>query len=303
MSPAPVLRCMSVNAWRSGTSNPDGSPADRIPALCEAIAAHAPAMVGFQEVNEWAKEDEKLLGEVEDRLGLTAVPGSFLPGQSTGLLYDPTAMECKEWEPAEGNEVFWQGFGGTARFDLGLPYSLAVVVVHLSHQSAPLALHQASAANDRVRRVADRSQPPGAPRAEAAMVFGDVNQPRLPHPEAPPEPSPDQLPAANLAYRFTGRAGEEQVDRPVAELFDRCRWTDLALHLANETADRREQARLLAPTGINGGFAVDRVYVSESVVPAVRKLEQVDIPSDHKALVWEFTPSLIDPSLTTRLHV
>ncbi|WP_435109224.1 endonuclease/exonuclease/phosphatase family protein [Nocardiopsis synnemataformans] len=299
--PNTSLRCMSVNAWRSGIHNPDGTYDNRLPALCESIAAHSPTLVGFQEVNEWAKNDRKLLREVEERLGLTAVDDAFVPGRSTGLLYDPAVMELVEWEPITGSEHTWQGFGGTARFDIGLPFSLSVVVVHLSHQSAPLALHQASLVNDRARRVADRAQPPGAIKAEAAVVLGDVNQPRLHHPAAPPEPLPQELPAANLAYRYIGAPGHEVVDRTVAELFARCRWTDLALHLADLTTDPREQAALLAPTG-QGGFAVDRVYVTESVVPASRGLRQVSVPSDHKALVWDLVPVLIDPSLTTRLH-
>lgn len=292
---------MSVNAWRSGIRSPDGSYDNRLPALCDAIAAQAPHLVGFQEVGEWARNDRTLLREVERRLGLTAVDDAFVPGRSTGLLYDPDALKCVEWEPVTGSEHTWQGFNGTARFDIGLPYSLAVVVVHLSHQSAPLALHQACLVNDRARRVADRTQSPGQVRAEAAVVFGDVNQPRLYHPAAPPEPLPQELPAANLAYRFTGVPGHEVVNRDVAELFVRCRWTDLALHLADLTNNPQEQARLLAPTG-QGGFAVDRVYVTESVVPAARELRQVTIPSDHHALVWELTPALIDPALTTQLH-
>lgn len=294
------FRCMSVNAWRSGVLNPDGSPANRLPALCEAIHAQRSHLVGFQEVNEWAKDKNRLLGEVEERLGLTAVPDSFVPDRSTGLLYDPTVMELVEWETPTDSEHAWQGFGGVALFDMGQPFRVSVTVVHLSHQSGPLALHQASKLNQRARRVADRSQPPGAVRGEACLFFGDVNQPRLPHAGAPAEPHPSTLPASNLAYRFRGRAGQEQADREVAELFERCRWTDLALHLANLTDDPHEQARLLAPTG-RGGFAVDQVHVSESVVPAVSRLRQVEIPSDHRALVWNLDPSLIDPTLTTCL--
>ncbi|QVJ00297.1 hypothetical protein KGD82_16150 [Nocardiopsis eucommiae] len=296
-----ALRCMSVNTWRGGVRNPDGTPADRLPALCEAIAAQGPHLVGVQEAHEWAADDGRLLQEVQGRLGLTAVQDSFAPGRSTGLLYDPDAMDLKEWETVTGAESGFTGFGGTARFDVGLPYSLSVVVAHMSHQSLPLAIHQASTANDRARRVADRAQPPGAPRAEAAMIFGDINAPRLSHPAAPAEPRPEDLPAANLAYRFTGPAGKEEVDRPVAELFDRCRWTDLALHLADRTGDPQEQAHLLASTG-HGGFSVDRVYVTESVVPATSGLEHVTIPSDHAALYWEVDPALIDPTLTTCLH-
>jgi hypothetical protein len=292
---------MSVNAWRSAVWTPEGARDNRLPALCEAIRAHSPHLVGFQEVNEWAKDDGLLLREVEEHLGLTAVPDSFVPDRSTGLMYDPTAMDLVDWEPANSAQR-WQGFTGTALFNIGRPFWLSVVVVHLSHQSAPLALHQASLVSDRARRVSDRAQPPGRLRAEAAMVFGDVNQPPLHHAAAPPEPRPEDLPASNLAYRFKGRAGEEVVNRDVAELFDRCRWTDVARHLAEQADDPQKQARLLAPTGINGGFAVDRVYVSESVVPAAADLHHVDIPSDHKALVWELAPALIDATLTTQLH-
>lgn len=246
---------MSVNAWRSGVLNPDGTPADRLPALCGAINAQGPHLVGFQEVNEWAKHDNHLLDEVEERLGLATVPGSFVADRSTGLLYDPQVMELVEWEPPTGSEHAWQGFGGVALFDVGQPFRISVTVVHLSHQSGPLALHQASLVNQRARRVADRSQPFGAVRAEAAVMFGDVNQPRLPHAGAPAEPHPRTLPAGNLAYRFTGRAGQEQVGREVAELFERCRWTDLALYLANLTDDPHEagaSARAYRAWGLRG---------------------------------------------------
>ncbi|MGW5879475.1 hypothetical protein ACWFMI_23285 [Nocardiopsis terrae] len=291
---------MSANVWRSGVLTPEGTRQNRIPALCEAITAHSPYLLGVQEANEWAKDDRRLLEEVQERIGLSAVQHSFAPNRSTGLLYDPQMMELVEWEPvSEANA----GFGGTALFDVGRPFFLSVIVVHLSHQSAPLALHQASLVNDRARRVADRRQPPGAERAEASLVFGDVNQPDLFHPCAPPEPSPQDLPAANLAYRFKGRAGAETVNRDVAELFERCRWHNVAHLLAEQTSDAQEQARLLAPTGRNGGFAVDRVLVTQSVAPAVSNLRHVDIPSDHRTLVWELAPERIDPALTTRRHV
>lgn len=166
-----------------------------------------------------------------------------------------------------------------------------------------LGVHQASLVNDRARRVSDRRQAPGAVRAEAALVFGDVNQPGLHHPAAPPDPSPQELPACNLAHRFTGMPGQEVVNRDVAELFARCRWTDLALHLADQTTDPGEQARLMAPTAHNGGFSIGRVYLTESLVPAAQPLKQADIPSDHRALVWDLDPTRIDPTLTTRLHV
>ncbi|GAA1095563.1 hypothetical protein [Nocardiopsis metallicus] len=295
-----IFRCMSANVWRSGVLTPEGTRQNRIPALCEAIAAQSPHLLGVQEANEWAKHDHRLLDEVSERVGLSAVRDSFAPDRSTGLLYDPQVMELVEWEPVfEANA----GFGGTALFDVGGPFFLSVIVVHLSHQSAPRALHQASLVNDRARRVADRRQPPGAVRAEASLVFGDVNQPDLFHPGAPPEPAPESLPAANLAYRFKGRAGAETVNRDVAELFERCRWHNVAHLLAEQTDDPGGQARLLAPTGHNGGFAVDRVLVTQSVAPAVSNLRHVDIPSDHRALVWELAPELIDPALTTRRHI
>ncbi|SIO87197.1 endonuclease/exonuclease/phosphatase family protein [Nocardiopsis sp. JB363] len=296
-----TIRGMSANVWRSGVWTPERTPQNRIPALCEAITAQSPHLLGVQEADDWAKNDGLLLAEVEERLGLSAVKESFLPDRSTGLLYDPTVMDLVEWEPAPGQG--WQGFTGTARFDLGLEYSIAVIVVHLSHQSAPWALHQASLVNDRARRVSDRRQAPGAVRAEAALVFGDVNQPGLYHSAAPPDPRPQELPACNLAYRFTGMPGQEVVNRDVAELFARCRWTDLALHLADQSTDPGEQAQLMASTAHNGGFSIDRVYLTESVVPAARTLKQVDIPSDHRALVWEIDPARIDPAVTTRLHV
>lgn len=180
-----------------------------------------PHLLGVQEAYDWAKAEGRLLNEVEERVGLTSVTDSFLPGQSTGLLYDPTVMGLVEWEPTPKTR---SGFTGTALFDVGRPFFLSVIVVHLSHQSSPLALHQASLVNERARRVADRRQPPDVVRAEAGLVFGDVNQPDLRHPQAPPEPQPSDLPAANLAYHFKGRPGEETVNRDVAELFARCRW-------------------------------------------------------------------------------
>jgi hypothetical protein len=35
----------------------------------------------------------------------------------------------------------------------------------------------------------------------------------------------------------------------------------------------------------------------------VSNLVHVDIPSDHRALVWDLDPALIDPALTTRRHI
>lgn len=293
-----LVRCMSANVQRSGVWTPEYVRENRVPALCEAITEQAPHLLGVQEAYDWAKDEGHLLDEVEERIGLTSVTGSFLPGQSTGLLYDPTVLGLVEWEPAPETR---SGFSGTALFDIGRPFFLSVIVVHLSHQSSPLALHQASLVNERARRVADRRQPPDVVRAEAGLVFGDVNQPDLLHPQAPPEPRSSDLPAANLAYRFKGRPGEETVNRDVAELFARCRWHNVAHVLAEHQAPQ-EQARLLAPTGLHGGFAVDRVLVTESVVPAVSNLLHVDIPSDHLALTWDLDPSLIAPARTTCLH-
>lgn len=299
LDPTRPLTFMSVNTQRGGVLTTRRTPDNRLPALCDSINAHAPHLVGVQEADEWAKDDHKHLREVEQRLGLTALEASFIPNRSTGVLYDPAVMELVEWEPAPGVE--WQGFTGTALFDVGQPYKLAVAVVHLSHQSAPWALHQASLVNDRTRRLSDRRQPPGKPHAEAAVVFGDVNQPALHHPDAPPDPHPDDLPACNLAYRFKGMPGEEEVDREVSALFARCRWTDVALDAAQRSPDPAERTELLKDTGA-GGFRVDRVYVTESVAPAVSAYGRVPIRSDHDALVWTLTPASIDPAATTTLH-
>lgn len=135
------------------------------------------------------------------------------------------------------------------------------------------------------------------------MIFGDVNRAKLPHPDAPADPRPDQVPAANVGYRWRTKAdGTLDVDREIAEKIARTRWTDAAHHVAAQTTDPDKKARLLAPTGDVGGFAVDWVLLSESMVPALVDMETAAIPSDHDALWWQLDPASIDPARVVRFH-
>ncbi len=272
-APGGLLRVLAVNLLTGGIDR-DSGDTSRLRKTLEAVARCRPAIVLCQEIAASSIFGvQRQLWHVGNELGMIPLlgPEGGISGNYSVILVKGNAgMRIIDAGPPPhppGSAPSWC----EALIQMpGLDRPMRFYSVHLPPRSGVAQLMQAQ---DLAARIAQRG--------EYALAGGDWNDYGRGEDLTADSlaAQPPHLRPARMRRRYDGRLTPNY---DVHDALTAIGMVDIAVHLPAGRRDPRE----LAPTGINGGGRVDRIYVSGELAPAAWGYAQCDTGgSDHQAVM------------------
>ncbi|MFC4049040.1 hypothetical protein ACFOY4_05030 [Actinomadura syzygii] len=288
---ADTFRVAVVN-WQYGGLDTDGSDA-RWRQTVDVLGTVGAQVVLCQEFGapQPALRQPRHGRRTANALGMEMVLGPVPPGARSALhvavLVDTGTTG---WRIEADAPYTHSRFGGTQHESwCGVQLNIGELVVdcYSVHLPARSAVEQLSQAQTLTALLTDPER--------LVLVGGDMNG----YPRGGPSATADELEELPPHLRVTrarrGANGQLQANLDVDDVFSRAGFLDLALGLPAELRHPPE----LRATG-KGGARVDRAYGSPELAAAATGYWQVDIASDHDAVVFDFDLAALRRILTPR---